>query len=180
MGGRVIDLDEEFLDLLKREEIFAFFDFCLGLPADRTVSGLCKISRPKPADSGSHYFSMVFMLDAVDDTVCRAISEYFKVIDWEDLARSVPGIVSFAAMPYLSQHAGIYIKEVDVYLTAGNLTRPFLEGFHSSLARGMKIRAENPIYWDDIPQEPKPVTSSETLSPTPFRSFLDRLRKKSR
>lgn len=180
MGDRVIDLDEEFFELLKKEEIFAFFDFNLSLPADRTVSGLCKISRPKSADSGSHYFAMVFMLDAVDDTVCHAISGYFKAIDWEDLRRSVPGIVSFVAMPYLSQSAGIYIKEVDVYLASGNLTRHFLEGFHSSLAGVMKISAENPIYWDDIPQDPKPVANSETPSTTSVTSYLDRLRKMSR
>ncbi len=180
MGDRVIDLEEEFLDLMKREEIFAFFDFSLSLPADSTVSGLCKISRPKPADSGSHYFSMVFMLDAADDRACRAINEYFKAIDWEELGRAVPGILSFAPMPCLSQRAGVYITEVDVYLTAGGLTKNFLERFHSALAEGMRIRAENPIYWDDLPQELKPVMESKTTSTTPLRSFLDRIRKISR
>ncbi len=180
MGDRIIDLDEEFFDLLKKEEIFAFFGFSLSLPEDRTVSGLCKISRPKSADPKLHYFAMVFMLDAVDETVCRAMNEHFKTIDWEALRGSVPGIVDFVAMPLLSQRAGIYIKEVDVYLTAGNLTKPFLEGFHSSLARVMKLGAEDPIYWDDIPQDPKPVKDSETPSTTPVKSYLDRLRKMSR
>ena len=179
MMDRVIDLDEEYFDLLKKEEIFAFFDFSLRLPGDRNVSGLCKVSRPKSEGAGSHYFAMVFILDAADDAVCQALNEYFKAIDWEDLRGSVPGIVSFVAMPHLSQRAGVYIKEVDVYLTAGNLTRHFLEGFYSSLTGVMKISGENPIYLDDMPQDPKPITSSKPPS-APATSYLDRLRKRLR
>lgn len=176
MRDRVIDLDEEFFALLKKEEIFAFFDFSLSLPGDQTASGLCKISRPKSADSKSHYISLLFMLDAADDPTCQSINEYINGIDWEKLNKSVAGVASVVPMPYLSQRAGIYIREVDIFLAGDKVERLFVERLLSSLARVAGLKAETLIFWDDIPRTEEPAARSESPAPKHASSCIDRLK----
>ncbi|MHC1729581.1 MAG: hypothetical protein AB9866_26855 [Syntrophobacteraceae bacterium] len=155
MGGRMIDLDEELLSLLENDEMFAFFDFSLTLPEERTVSGLCKISRPKSADFQSYYISLLFMIDAAESRVCHVIDEHINQINWEDLRDSMPEIISILSMPYLSERSGIYFREIDIYLAVDKLTRPFIARFHPLLAGAMGLKAETPTYWDDMPQDGK-------------------------
>ena len=160
MRERIIDLDEEFLNLFKKEEMFAFFDFSLGLPEDRTIPGLCKISRPKSAGANSYYISMLLMIDVDDDTMCRLVDEYMNKINWKDLNVSMPEIVSVLPMPRLSTRAGIYFREVYIYLTADKLTKSFFAQFHPLFAGVTGFRAATPIFWDDMPQDAKPVGMS--------------------
>jgi len=176
MQDMVIDLDEEFLALLKEEEIFAFFDFSLSLPGGQTASGLCKISRPKSADSKSQYISLLFMLDAADDTKCQAINERLNGIDWDELRKSVAEVLSVVPMPYLSQRAGIYIREVDIYIPGHNPQRLFFENLLSSLATVVDLKAEAPTFWDDIPQAGGSAAKSESPIPKHASSYLDRLK----
>lgn len=151
----IIDLDEELLNLLKKEEMFAFFDFNLNLPEGGTASGLCKVSRPKSADSGTYYISLLFLIDADEPAMSRAIDERINKIKWEDLSRSVHEIKSILPMPYLSVRAGIYAREIDIYLTVNELTRAFVTGFHPLLAQSMGLNAEAPVFWDDMPRGEK-------------------------
>ena len=176
MEDRVIDLDEEFLTLARKEEMFAFFDFSLSLPGAQTASGLCKISRPKSADSKSHYISLLFMLDAADDPKCQSINEYVNRIDWEELNKSIAEVASVVPMPYLSKRAGLYIREVVIYLTGDNLERRFFAKLHSSLARVGGLKAETLIFWDDIPQAEEHLTGSEPSTPKHASSNLERLK----
>jgi hypothetical protein len=177
MSGRVIDLDEEFSTLLKKEKIFAFFDFSLSLPGDQTASGLCKISRPKSADSKSHYISLLFMVDAADDPKSRSINEHMNGIDWGELNKSVVEVTSVLPMPSLSQRAGIYIREVDIYLGGDNFERLFFEKLIVSLARVAGLNAETPVFWDDFPRAEEPATGSEPSEPEHALSYRERLRK---
>lgn len=152
---KIIDLDEELLNLLKKEEMFAFFDFSLNLPEAGTASGLCKVSRPRSADSGSYYISLLFLIDADEQRMPRAIDERINKINWKDLSHSVPEIKSILPMPYLSVRAGIYAREIDIYLSVNELTRAFVTGFQPLLARAMGLNAEAPVFWDDMPRDEK-------------------------
>jgi len=149
----MIDLYDELLSLIEKEEMFAFFDFSLSLPEGRTVSGLCEISKPKSADSKTHYIALMFLIDAVEEILCHVVDEHINKIDWDDLRDSVPKITSILPMPYLSEHSGIYAREVDIYLFDDNLTRPFIERFQPLLAEVMGFKAETPVFWDDPPRD---------------------------
>ncbi|MEN6439241.1 MAG: hypothetical protein ABFD97_11755 [Syntrophobacter sp.] len=153
MGERIIDLDKEFLDSFKKEEMFAFFDITLRLPEERTASGLCKVSKPKSSDSHSYYISLLFLIDDADGTLCQALDGHINRINWDDLNTCVPEIVSVLPMPYLSKRSGIYIREIAIYLTTDKLTRPFVAQLGPLLARTAGIKAEKPTFWDDMPRD---------------------------
>ncbi|MDR3555295.1 MAG: hypothetical protein P4L55_11115 [Syntrophobacteraceae bacterium] len=172
----VIDLDEEFFGLLKEEEIFAFFYISLNLPGDQTAMGLCKISRPKSHDSLSHYISLLFMLDAADAPKCQSIDAHISGINWTEFGQSLVEVVSVVPMPYLSQRAGLYIREVDIYLAGGDLDRSLLEKLVSSLARIAEFKAEEPVFWDDVPEPEELRTGAESSTPKTTASFMDKLK----
>jgi hypothetical protein len=172
----VIDLDEEFFSLLKKEAIFAFFYFSLNLPGDQTAMGLCKISRPKSHDSVSHYISLLFMLDATDAPQCQSIDAHISGIDWAEFTKSLVEVVSVVPMPYLSQRWGLYMREVDIYLAGGDLDRFLLEKLVSSLARVAELKAEEPVFWDDVPEPEELPTGAASSTPKTTSSFMDKLK----
>lgn len=177
MGKRIIDLDEEFLDLFNKEEVYAFFDFSLSLSEERATTGLCKISKPRSAGSKSYYISLLFMIDVSDDAECKDVDEYMEKIDWMALKAAVPGIATILPMPHLSPRSGIYFKIVDVYLTGNQLTRSFLDGFHPLFAKVAGFRAETPVYWDDMPQDIKPPAGKKGHpAPKSVAGYIDRLK----
>lgn len=176
MVERIIDLDEEFLSLFKKEEMFAFFDFGLDLPGDRTASGLCKISRPKAADSDSYYISLLFMIDAAEDAVCQAIHEHIDRINWRELEASVPEIVTVLSLPHTSPRSGIYFREIDIYLSGDKLTKSFFAQFHPRLAEVAAFQAASPIFWDDMPRDAKPVGKSAPPEAKGVAWYIERVK----
>jgi len=74
-----LDLKQQIVDLFNLEEMFAFFDFVLKMGSERTVTGLCKISRPK-AKKRARYYSMLFIIDTANDEIRWEIGKYRYLI----------------------------------------------------------------------------------------------------
>jgi hypothetical protein len=115
---KAIELDRELRDLVSTEEVLAYFDFVLPLGAPGgtrdEVEGLCKVSRPRARRSHSTYLSLMFIIDAQDAAVQTLLRTHFGQIDWA--ACAAPGIDCVLAIPHREPSAGLFLKEVDVYL----------------------------------------------------------------
>src|SRR5262249_57246847 len=76
-----IDIERELQDLVASEEVLAFFDVTVPL-ASGPIEGLCKVSRPRERRSRATYLSLMFVIDAPDQAVLRAIDEHMGAADW--------------------------------------------------------------------------------------------------
>lgn len=109
-----LDLDRELLALVAQEEMLAFFDFLLDLGGGRRVEGLCKVSRPRERRSRARYLSLLFVVDAVDAETQQALTRHFAAASWGSAA--IAGVEGILPVPHRSAGAGLFLKEVDVYL----------------------------------------------------------------
>lgn len=169
---KAIDIDQELRDLVASEEVLAYFDFVLPLGdpagAGRDVEGLCKVSRPRERNSRSTYLSLFFIVDAHDEVTHRAIDAHMSRADWSSCGASVAGVDCIMAIPHRSATAGLFLKEVDVYLDGSQpANTPFLrDALQPAIARAVGLRPGELTVWEEAAADvapPAAAAQSETL-----------------
>lgn len=151
-GG--IDLYREFIDVFRREEMLAFFDFQAETEHHGTLSGLCRISRPKPGRSDSLYLSLLFIIETPDKQVWREACERFDAIDWDRIGDRLPEFESVLSMPFsLREFTGSHFQEIDIYLrNDAVISRPFITGtLCPAVCHAARITAGAPLFREDLP-----------------------------
>lgn len=173
-----IDIERELIDLSAQEEVLAFFDFTMPIgngAGASEIEGLCKVSRPKERSSRSTYVSMMFIIDAQDADVHRAVDQHMREVDWDAYAVSTPGVECVLPVPHRSGSAGLFLKEVDVYLDGTQApTAAFVSSvLQPAVARVVGLRPSEVTVWDDAPA----AASKSAPAPEGDGSLLGRLRK---
>lgn len=171
-----LDIERELLDLAKKEEVLAFFDFVLPLQVDggaREVEGLCKISRPRERSSRATYFSLFFVVDSQDAAIQHGLERAMRDADWNELGEKTDGVDCVLPVPHRGGTAGLFLKEVDVYLdgTRAPDTAFVREAIVPAVAATLKLRAGELTVWD---VQPAPST---TPGASKSESLLGRLRR---
>lgn len=127
MSNYVVDLDKELDELLKKEEIFAFFDIQIPTPSKKMVSGLCRVSKPKMGESKSVYFSLLFILDIPDSETWRETDNIMNNIPWDEFEKHSKRVRYVLPMFSQSLKSGNYFKEVCLYVSnMGDFSRDYL------------------------------------------------------
>ena len=144
-----IDIERELQDLVASEEMSAFFDVTVPL-ASGPVEGLCKVSRPRERRSRATYLSLMFVIDAADPTVLRGIDTHMGAADWNASASAIPGVDCILEIPHRGSTAGLFLKEIDVYLDGSRpADEAFLRDVLPAIARAAHLHAGEVTVWED-------------------------------
>jgi hypothetical protein len=176
--GGVIDLDRELEDIFEKEEMRAFFDLQIALAGDRTASGLCKISEPKKHESGSTYFSLLFLIDVPDQNTRTEIDAVMAKVEWSRLQKYLGHVESVMSLPLRKPIEGIYLRETYVYVSAPHVfeTAYLTDIFYPAIRKIMGFTAGDLVVWNDETSgsgaSGAPVSGGKPLPP-----FLERLRR---
>ena len=173
----MIDLNQQLIDLFKKERMLAFFDFELPLGGTERISGLCKISRPRGFEQQSQYFSLLFLIDTPDDASWEQVESFVKKINWSAFRGELPGVETVLSIPHLDQGKGIYFKEADIYFTGDVvLTKSYVSShLYPAILRVTGLKAGELVLWDNAPerkQEIKKIVSEKQ----PGRPLVARLK----
>ena len=174
-----IDLYREFIDVFHKEEMLAFFDFRDETNADGPMSGLCKISRPKPGKADSRYLSLLFIVETADEKAWREAEARFGAIDWDALRDRFPEFESALSIPFtLREFTGNYFQEVDIYLKNNAVvSRSFIVGtLCPSVFSVAGITAGEPVFREDLPDAEQDLTESLLVDKGSGDSLVSRLR----
>lgn len=172
-----IDLYREFIEVFRREEMLALFDFQSGSGDGGTLSGLCKISRPRNGRSDSRYVSVLFIIEAPDEKALKEARTSFDAINWERLADRLPEFESVLSIPFaLRDFTGSHFREIDIYLKdRGAITRRFIrDALCPAVCSVAGIRGGEPVFREELPDTPKETPAGPTG--VEGSSLLSRLR----
>ncbi len=126
MAQKRIDIIQEFVDLYKREEMLAFFEFRIGGP--NGTAGLCRISKQKGGATGPRYLSLTFMVDAPDERSRAAAETALNRIKDAAMQAALPAVSAVVPIPVMIHGAENYVRQVDVMLReATEIGKPFVK-----------------------------------------------------
>jgi len=149
-----IDLYREFIEVFRREEMLALFDFKAADGDGGALSGLCKVSRPKAGKSDSRYISLLFIIEAPDEKALREARARFDAIDWELLGDRLPEFESVLSIPFtLREFTGSHFREIDIYLKDRcAISRRFIvDALCPTVCSVAGIRGGEPVFREDLP-----------------------------
>jgi len=164
---REIDIEQELRELAAKEQVLAFFNFVLPLPGAGEVEGLCKVAHPQERNSRVSYVALLFVVDAPDAAVLRAVDAHMRAIDWDGI--SIAGVTGVLAVPHRSAGAGLFLKEVDVYLEDSQVaSAAFVRNvLQPAVARVAKLRPGELTVWEEAapaaPAAPAPAPAGASL-----------------
>jgi hypothetical protein len=156
----MIDLKEQLLDLFKKEQMLAFFDFQLRLGGNEPLSGLCKISRPKGSGEQGQYISLLLLIDTPNETVWRQVDTFTNAIGWNAFRGEMPGVQTVLPIPNFHRGAGMYFKEADIYLDGDVVVS---KGYVSTklypaILRVIGLKGGELVYWENVPERKQEFT----------------------
>ncbi len=177
----VIDLDKELADLFEKEDVFGFFDVSLTMGAAGTISGICKVSKPRGAKSEPKYFSLLFIIDIPDKDVKTEVEKHVSGIDWNAFVRISGNVQRVLPMMPRSLPSGTYFKEVYIYPEnmAGFSKQYVFERLYPSIPAVTGFRTGEMVFWDSIGESAKGAggPGPENLAQGKEKaSFLERIR----
>jgi hypothetical protein len=168
-----IDVTKQLQDLLAREEMLAFFDFELELPEAKTVSGLCKVSRPKKGKARSKYVSLFFIVDTPGGEARAAVLSSLEGIQWDVLRGQLLGFEDALLLPATDVGSGDFVvSQVDLFVGEEiDLEKPYVLGqLHPAIVKAAGIISGDPVYFAD----PRPEQSAGAKSGD---SLIDRVKR---
>jgi hypothetical protein len=166
------DIVQEFVDLYKREEMLAFFDFTLR-HGSSLVSGLCRISRPKSGSSGMSYVSLTFMADAEDPGARTALRQAMMRLESEQLKEPLPTVSEVLIVPIMEAGSATCVAQVDLLLEGSiEVDREFLsDGLLPALRSATSLEFGELVWWGQ-----EGSAEAATL-PESSASLIERLKK---
>ncbi|MDD2336172.1 MAG: hypothetical protein PHD01_06320 [Geobacteraceae bacterium] len=174
-----IDLHQQFIEVFNKEEMLAFFDFRATTGKGTSVSGLCKVSKPKDGKSDAHYFSLLFIIETPDEETWREVESWFSSILWDNLEECLPELESVLSIPFsLQEFTGNFFQEIDIYVKENTVpSRSFiLETLFPGVRSVSGIEAGEPVFWEDLPRVSKDLPETSPGDGSPNASLMSRLK----
>lgn len=142
-----IDIMQDFIDLYGKEEMLAFFDFCVERPGKEPISGLCRISRPKSSSAKMQYLSLSFLADTPDEDAQSAIAAVLARIDTDGLRRAVGEVSEVVTMPSVGRASDSYVGEADILLDAPPDKEFIAVRLLPAIRRLMQVQPTEVVWW---------------------------------
>ena len=153
-----IDIMQEFVDLYGKEEMLAFFDFCVERPGKEPISGLCRISRPKSSNAKMQYLSLNFLADTPDEDAQSAIAAVLARIDTDGLRRAVAEVSEVVTMPSMGRASDSYVGQADILLDTAP-DKPFIIlRLLPAVRRLMQVKPTAVVWWAESEPSGSPST----------------------
>jgi hypothetical protein len=152
------DIVQEFVDLYKREEMLAFFDFTLEREGRDPISGLCRISQPKRGKSKMRYLSLTFLADTPDADARAAVQAVLASLEGSGLKASLPEVFEVVLVPVMSAGGENYVGQIDLLLDRDlDTDRRFLSvRLLPAIRQCTGAKAGEMVWWDSAESRPTP------------------------
>lgn len=173
-----VDLYREFIEVFRREEMLALFDFQAETGNGGHLTGLCKISRPKGGRSDSRYVSLLFIIETPDEQALKEARTRFDAVNWELLADRLPEFESVLSIPFaLREFTGSHFREIDIYLKErGAVSRRFIaNALCPAVCSVAGLRGGEPVFREELPDAAR-EPASVNLADAGGSSLVSRLR----
>jgi hypothetical protein len=174
--GKIIDLDKEFADLFRHEQLLGYFDFKCVPPGRPPLPGICKMSRLREEEAESRYFSLLFILDTPEEGDWKAADEWISAIEWEKFQGSLTGSTKVVSIPYTSFSRNYYLKEIYIYVSPNaDYQRPYATRVLFPALKSLTgFELSPPVFMEDVP--PKAVAAPAPPADVPA-PMLDRIKR---
>jgi hypothetical protein len=175
----LVDLNQELADLFKKEEMLAFFDFRLVVSEGETLSGLCKISRPKAGEGASTYLSLLSVTDVPEGSTWALVDGAMAAVGWEQIKRHLACVESVMSMPIRKPIKGVYLRETYVYLSAapGAPLESYLENrLYPAIVKATGFEAGDLVIWSDMAETARDTAGRSSTEKRPPPAFMQRLK----
>ena len=106
MGTGVIeDIETQLLDLLKHEEMLAYWEFSTALPTG-TLEGFCRVSKSTPESSCDQYCSIIIIIDTPEPGQLVCAEKLMSELNWDKLRELLPAIGAVLTVPSINPPDG--------------------------------------------------------------------------
>lgn len=106
MGTGVIeDIETQLLDLLKHEEMLAYWEFSASLPSG-TLDGFCRVSRSTQESSCDQYCSIIIIIDTPEPGHLERAEKLMSELNWDKLRELIPAIGAVLTVPSINSPDG--------------------------------------------------------------------------
>ena len=148
----VTDIRQELVDQFAKESFLCFFTFQIALPDKASVSGLCKVARPKRGTSALNYLSVLFVIDVPDNEHRGQIESIVKRLEEGRFRQALPELKSIISIPAMEFDAGIYLKQLDLILHAQDVPDEHFiaDRVYPAILEAGRFDADEMIWWDDL------------------------------
>lgn len=103
-------------DFFSDEEFVAFFDMRLPVTGNSSLSGLCKVARPKGNPPKVNYISLTFIFDTPNAALHNAAEKSIAKLTGPSFARYIPEVNTITSVPCTNRQAETYIHQMDLVL----------------------------------------------------------------
>jgi hypothetical protein len=177
--GDRIDVTKQLQDVLKREEMLAFFDFRFDSETGKTISGLCKISRPRAGKARSKYVSLSFIMDTPNGEARGEARSKIERVRWENLKGQLVGLEDLLVLPSTDLGSGDFVvSELDLYVDGGvELERKYVfDELHPAIVKTVGITSGTPVYFLDALPDAEPLPGESAVQ-TRGNSLVQKLKR---
>jgi hypothetical protein len=161
-----IDLAKESVELSSREETLAVFEFTVDRIGAASVSGLCRIAKPKSVSSSLRYLSLAFMVDAPDASASEHLDQVLTHLESKLPEATAPSIIEVMSIPSIDASPGGFLRQSELLLAESAdedqhfVTRELVPAIGQS-----PIRVGELMWWDSARGVPA-AGSGQALDPS--------------
>lgn len=153
------DVQQELSDFFSSEQFLAFFDFHLPGAGGKTLTGLCKVSRPVSSKPGINYLCLTFIVDTPNQDAEKNIEQLLGKLDLKAFRGQLPTLQSMTSVPASMRRAENYIHQMDlIFPRVGEVDlREVVPMILFTVRKATGMKTESPQWWDEEALDaPKP------------------------
>lgn len=174
-----INLDEEFTKLFTKEEIAAFCEVTLSQPDGPALTGLCKVSKPRPGTSSLNYVGILFVFDTPTAESWKHLGAALQSLEGSALNHCLKDLDYVVSSPISSPSPEVFIKQIDLVFKKSFAFGDdyIVEELHPALSAVTKLPLGEMLLWEEPRTESakRGQAQAETGTPSLFsaiRNFI--------
>ena len=172
-----INLDDEFTKLFTKEEVAAFCEVTLSQPNGVDLTGLCKVSKPRPGSSSLNYVGVLFVFDTPTNESWKHISAALQGLEGAALKQCLTDLDYATSSPVSTPSPEVFIKQIEKKKKKGfALSNDYiLEQLHPALSAVTKIPLGEMMLWEDpaAASTERVLTKADAAAPSLFGAIRD-------
>lgn len=149
-------------DFFGNEEFIAFFDMRLHDSGGKSLSGLCKVARPKGNPPKVNYLSLTFIFDTPAPAFHSLAEKCIAKLTGPAFAKYIPEVKTVTSVPCTERKAETYIHQMDILL-AGSQAPDMVSTLRHivfTIRQTGGFQTEPPQLWDED-SAPKPSAAEK-------------------
>ena len=161
---KTFNLTDEYSSLFTKEEMLAFCQIEIDNPAQPPITGLCKISKPRPGSSSLNYLAVLFLFDTPTREVWQRVNQLMQPMEGRALKACLKDLDYTVASPTINAGPQVFIKQLDCVFKGGFIPGQdyVLNELHPALSSVLGLPLGELVWWEAaIPAKPEEKPASQ-------------------